>query len=821
MDAASQTRTPDTRLLLSTLRESYLVQFTVFLVAYCIAGKLGQATTNIRSSNLGPVWPAYGIALAAFLVCGYRVWPAIALGAFLIAFFSPVTHLAALGQAAGTTLAAFSGAFLLQRVAKFDKSLSRLRDALALIVLGALGSALVSASIGTSVLYAAEVHAYSGLGSAWLIYWLGDATGVLLITPLVLTLPNFLRSQLQTRITELAALLLLVTAACFLIFGDPSLIPVRLHVLAFTVLPFVMWAAIRFGVSGAALSILLIATIATVETALGSGPFVTSTPFTNAVLLDTFFAVLSVTGVTLASVIAEREQAQREREQSVREQGALEARLEAEQVVRASEERLRLAQQAAGIGTFERNVRTGVVTWTPEMESMYGLPPGDFAQTHAAFENLIHPDDRARVMELVDSALKTGQQTTGEWRVLWPDGSIHWIAGRWQVFMNELGEPLRVLGANIDVTGRKRTEEAVLGLNRDLEAQAALLQSREELLKIFVKSVPAGVAMLDRDMRYIQVSDRWCSDYSLDSSQILGHSHYEIFPDLPEGWKQIHRRCLEGETLGAEEDRWDREGGTTWLRWEIRPWRTPTGIVGGILIFSEDITHRKQMEEALSGVSRRLIEAQERERGRIARDLHDDICQRLALASIELEQVQRKLPDSVSEQRSHLEELRKQIIDISTDVQMMSHELHSAKLSYLGIAIALRGFCREFGEHHKVEIEFESRDLPRQLPPDVSLCLFRVLQEALHNASKHSGVKRFDVQLWGTSGDVHLTISDLGSGFDTEAAMKGRGLGITSMQERLKLVKGELTISSQPKRGTTIHARVPLDLESQSARQAG
>src|SRR6266436_4118115 len=233
----------DTRSLLSILREPYLVQFTVFLVAYGIAGKLGQATTNIRSSNLGPVWPAYGIALAAF------------------------------GQAAGATLAAFSGAFLLQRVAKFDKSLSRLRDALALVVLGALGSALVSASIGTSVLYATQVHAYSGLGSAWLIYWLGDATGVLLITPLVLTLPNFLRSQHRTRITELAALLLLVTAACFLIFGDPSLVPVRLHVLAFTVLPFVMWAAIRFGVSGATLSILFVATVATVKTAYGSGPF--------------------------------------------------------------------------------------------------------------------------------------------------------------------------------------------------------------------------------------------------------------------------------------------------------------------------------------------------------------------------------------------------------------------------------------------------------------------------------------------------------------------------------------------------------------------
>ena len=328
--------------------------------------------------------------------------------------------------------------------------------------------------------------------------------------------------------------------------------------------------------------------------------------------------------------------------------------------------------------------------------------------------------------------------------------------------------------------------------------------------------------MLDRDMRYVQVSDRFCADYSVTSSQILGRSHYELFPDIPQRWKEMHRRALEGETLRADEDRWDRDDGTTfWVRWEIRPWKTPSGNVGGILIFAEDTTHRKQMEEAISGVSRRLIEAQERERGRIARELHDDICQQLALVSIELKQIQGKLPDSVSEPRSQVEEVRNRIVDISTDVQMMSHELHSAKLSYLGIAVAMKGFCREFGEHYKVEIEFESRDLPRQLPPDVSLCLFRVLQEALHNAAKHSGVKRFDVQLWGTSVDVHLTISDLGSGFDTEAAMRGQGLGITSMQERLKLVKGELTITSQPQRGTAIHARVPLDLESQSVRAAG
>src|SRR3984885_8374991 len=136
--------------------------------------------------------------------------------------------------------------------------------------------------------------------------------------------------------------------------------------------------------------------------------------------------------------------------------------------------------------------------------------------------------------------------------------------------------------------------------NAELCDLTTLLQAREELLKTFIKHVPAAVAMLDRDMRYLQVSDRWCADYSLDSSQLLGRSHYEIFSDLPERWRQIHRRSLEGETLRAEEDRWDRAGGTTWFRWETRPWQNRDGVPGGILIFGEDITHRKRADEALS-----------------------------------------------------------------------------------------------------------------------------------------------------------------------------------------------------------------------------
>ena len=493
----------------------------------------------------------------------------------------------------------------------------------------------------------------------------------------------------------------------------------------------------------------------------------------------------------------------------------------AEEALRASEERLRLAQQAAGIGAFERNVRTGVVTWSTDSELMYGLQPGTFdGRTTAFFRNLIHPEDQARVMDLVERALKTGQQTTGEWRVVWPDGSIHWIAGRWQVFMDESGEPSRVLGVNMDVTERKRTEEVLSEVNRTLEAQAVLLQSREELLKIFVKHVPAAVAMVDRDMRYLQVSNRWCTDYLRGRTEILGRSHYELFPDMPERWKEVHRRGLQGETLRADEDRWDGQDGPHWESWEVRPWKTPEGTVGGILILAEDITRRKQMEEALLEVSHRLIEAQEQERNRIARELHDDIGQRLALLAVELDQLHLEPPES-PELLDRMGDLQKQASEIAIDIQTLSRDLHTTKLDFLSPVVAMRSLCQELGEQAKVKIEFKTQDLPSSLPPDTSLCLFRVLQEAVRNAIKHSGAQHVEVGLWRTPDEIHLAVSDRGIGFDSKTAKKSGGLGLVSMEERLELLKGSFSIESQPNRGTTIHARVPFHSTSDSARATG
>jgi signal transduction histidine kinase len=234
-----------------------------------------------------------------------------------------------------------------------------------------------------------------------------------------------------------------------------------------------------------------------------------------------------------------------------------------------------------------------------------------------------------------------------------------------------------------------------------------------------------------------------------------------------------------------------------------------------------DVTERKQAEETISSMNRRLIAAQEQERARIARELHDDIGQRLALLANELEQLPKRIPDLRVEARGSIGELQKDTSQIAIDIQSLSHELHSSKLKYLGITAAMKALCHEFGAQQNVKTDFKSHDVPSALPPDTSLCLFRVLQEALRNSVKHSGARHFTVELWGTPSEIHLAVSDPGSGFDPKVAKESQGLGLTSMEERLKLVKGTFSIESQPRRGTRIHARVPLDSEYDPLRAAG
>jgi PAS domain S-box-containing protein len=216
-----------------------------------------------------------------------------------------------------------------------------------------------------------------------------------------------------------------------------------------------------------------------------------------------------------------------------------------------------------------------------------------------------------------------------------------------------------------------------------------------------------------------------------------------------------------------------------------------------------DITRRKQAERSLTEVNGRLIDAQEDERRRIARELHDDFNQRLALLAIGLERLSRTLGPEASE-AGQVSDLCRLTQEIASDIHRLSHRLHPSKLEHLGLVPAIKGLCREFSEQYGTHIDFVHRNVPSVISKESALCLFRVAQEALSNTVKHSGVKKGRLELFGHREALHLCISDSGAGFDPQSVTAKGRLGLISMQERVRAAGGTIAVESSPASGTRI-----------------
>jgi signal transduction histidine kinase len=207
----------------------------------------------------------------------------------------------------------------------------------------------------------------------------------------------------------------------------------------------------------------------------------------------------------------------------------------------------------------------------------------------------------------------------------------------------------------------------------------------------------------------------------------------------------------------------------------------------------------------------RLLEAQEGERRRIARELHDDLNQSLALVALELDLLGQAPPTSPAEVADRMQELSARVRELSTSVHDLSHQLHPSKLEQLGLAAAIGGLCKELTQCHSLEVKFTHHHLePVVIPPDTALCLYRIAQEALRNVVKHSGSRHAAVELSGAADSIRLRVTDDGVGFEPGSVGGNGGLGLVSMRERLTLVGGEIAIDSHPSDGTQIDVRVPV-----------
>jgi PAS domain S-box-containing protein len=402
-----------------------------------------------------------------------------------------------------------------------------------------------------------------------------------------------------------------------------------------------------------------------------------------------------------------------------------------------------------------------------------------------------------------------------------------WESFRWNVIGGSfliLVEAALIFGLLVQRAKRKRAEASLIIANerlaKDLVENAqiteALEKSETKFSKVFRLSPVAKTLTRLKDERCVDLNKAFEHLGGWRRDEVLGRTLAEIGI-----WANPDERLRFIEDLKRKTHIRDNEAQFRTKSGEIRTVLRSSDLVEidgelcGLTVIV-DITERKLADEVVAGMSRKLLEAQEQERRRIARELHDDINQRLALLSVEIDRMKEVSPVTYGELRSRMDELGKRTSEISAVVQSLSHDLHSSKLEYLGLVSEMRGFCKEFGEKHKVKVDFDSEGMPATVPQEISICLFRVMQEGLNNALKHSGVKLFEVKLLGLSTEIRLAVRDAGKGFDPELTKDTPGLGLVSMQERVRLVKGTILITSRPLSGTQINVRVPLQAGAQT-----
>jgi PAS domain S-box-containing protein len=542
----------------------------VYVFSACAVAGVAGLAVPFTSGNVSPLWPPAGVALAAFLLFGYRIWPAVTLAAFLVNFFTAVPPVAALGMAAANTVGPLCGALLLRRLPGFHPSLTRLRDVLGLAILGAFCGTAISATIGAAVLFLTGVNAWSGFASMWRVWWLGDAMGVLIVAPLVLTVVRLMYIRETRRRWQLALLLTGAVASTLFIF-DPRLGLMRADAFAFGVFPFVLWGAIQFEAAGAALVTFLITAIAEWGTAHGTGPFIRGNPFQNATLLQSFIGVIAISGMVLAAVIAERAQL-------IREQSTQEALERSEKTYRGIVETAYEGiwkVDADFVTSFVNGRMAELLGYTPE--EMIGKPLFDFLFP----SDVMHKwGDIERRRRGIKEKLVT--------RYRKKDGSVLWARVATSPVLSEDGAFEGALAMVSDMTEQRLAE-----------MEGSRLRSRINLLFRAVEQTADSVLITNREGAIEYVNPAFEATTGYGPEEAIGQTPKILKSNLhnKEFYSRLWGRILEGETFRGTLINRKRSGELFLAEQTISPIKDSSGAITHFVSVLKDVTEFRQRQE--------------------------------------------------------------------------------------------------------------------------------------------------------------------------------------------------------------------------------
>ena len=473
-------------------------------------------------------------------------------------------------------------------------------------------------------------------------------------------------------------------------------------------------------------------------------------------------------------------------------------RRKTEEALRESEERFRRVVQNIGDAVIIDDINGNVTFANDRFLSLFEIKPEELPRVR--LEDYVSPEHYAEIRERHDRRMQgEAMPTHFTFQGRRKNGAYMWLEADVVPIKNASGDLLGTQSTLRDITARKEAEDA--------------LRESEERFRMIANSTPVMIWMTDKEGRYTYVNKPLMefTGTASDSIEPLAWSNAINANDVREHDRQMRDSLESGKPFTTEYRLKRNDGEYRWIVETAAPRFDTDGALSGFIGSCVDDTDRRIASEAIRNISGRLIEAQEEERKRIARELHDNVNQRLAMVAFELQVLQDDTRMSAADRNQQLHKLLKQTTHISSEVQALSHTLHSATIEYLGLVPAIQGFCDELARQHKISIKFNHSTGGISFPADVSLALFRVSQEALQNAVKYSGVKKFEIELRLKGDIVQLRIHDAGAGFVPDASIYGPGLGLISMKERMAALNGTVLIASQPNGGTEIVASVPLE----------